>query len=77
MRRHFPRDAAVPSEYPCARLGGYVLNDGEQIKIEETGQGGVTFIDVVSGLRHFHVGKGQAVVVATDSAGNITTAVCR
>jgi hypothetical protein len=54
-----------------------VLNDGEQIKIEETGQGGVTFIDVVSGLRHFHVGKGQAVVVATDSAGNTTTAVCR
>ena len=62
---------------PVIRLGTFVLNDGEQIKIEETGQGGVTFIDLVNGFRHFHVGKGQAVVSATDSSGNVATTVCR
>jgi hypothetical protein len=62
---------------PVIRLGSYVLNDGEQIKIEETGQPGVSFIDLVSGYRHFHVGKGQAIVTATDFSGNVATAVCR
>jgi hypothetical protein len=62
---------------PVLRLGSYVLEDGEQIKIEETGQGGVQFVDVVSGVRHFHVGKGQAIVTATDSSGNTASAVCR
>ena len=62
---------------PVIRLGTFVLNDGEQIKIEETGQPGVSFIDLVSGHRHFHVGKGQAVITATDSSGNVATAVCR
>jgi hypothetical protein len=63
---------------PVIRLGSFVLNDGEQIKIEETGKDGVQFIDLVgAGFRHFHVGKGQAVVSATDSSGNVATAVCR
>ena len=62
---------------PVIRLGTFMLNDGEQIKIEETGQGAVTFIDLVNGFRHFHVGKGQAIVTATDSSGNVATAVCR
>jgi hypothetical protein len=62
---------------PVIRLGSYVLQDGEQIKIEESGQGGATFINVVDGSRHFHVAKGQAIVTATDSAGNVATAVCR
>jgi hypothetical protein len=62
---------------PVIRLGTYVLNDGEQIKIEQTGQGGVRFIDLVDGFRHFHVGKGQAIVSATDSSSNTATAVCR
>jgi hypothetical protein len=63
---------------PVIRLGSYVLNDGEQIKIEETGKGGVQFIDLVgAGFRHFHTGKGQAIVTATDSSGNTATAICR
>jgi hypothetical protein len=62
---------------PVIRLGTFVLNDGEQIKIEETGQGAVTFIDLVNGFRHFHVGKGQAIVTATDSSGNVAASVCR
>jgi hypothetical protein len=62
---------------PVIRLGTFVLNDGEQIKIEETGQDGVTFIDLVAGFRHFHVGKRQAIVTATDSSGNVASAVCR
>jgi hypothetical protein len=63
---------------PVIHLGSYVLNDGEQIKIEETGKSGVQFIDLVgAGFRHFHAGKGQAVVTATDSSGNVATAVCR
>jgi hypothetical protein len=63
---------------PVIRLGSYVLNDGEQIKIEETGKNGVRFIDLVgAGFRHFHAGKGQAVVTATDSSGNTATAICR
>jgi hypothetical protein len=63
---------------PIIRLGSFVLNDGEQIKIEETGQDGVRFINLVGGgYRHFHVGKGQAIVTATDSSGNTASAVCR
>ena len=63
---------------PVIRLGTFVLNDGEQIKIEETGKAGVRFIDLVAaGYRHFHVGKGQAIVTATDWSGNVATAVCR
>jgi hypothetical protein len=63
---------------PTIRLGSYVLNDGEQIKIEETGQAGVQFIDLVGpGYRHFHVGKGQSIVTATDSSGNTASVVCR
>jgi hypothetical protein len=63
---------------PVIRLGTFVLDDGEQIKIEETGKAGVRFIDLVgAGYRHFHVGKGQAIVTATDSSGNTASAVCR
>ena len=58
-------------------LGSYVIANGEQVKIEEIGQGGVQFVDIVNGVRHFHVGKGQAVITATDTSGNVATGVCR
>ncbi len=60
-------------------LGSYVIANGETITIQETGQSGVMLINTVTsdGLRHFQVGKGQAVVTATDSSGNVATAVCR
>jgi hypothetical protein len=59
------------------RLGGFEIANGERIKIEETGQNGVRLIDVVNGVRHFHVGKGQAIVTATDGSGNVSSATCK
>ncbi|HZT76019.1 MAG TPA: thrombospondin type 3 repeat-containing protein [Vicinamibacterales bacterium] len=62
---------------PTIRLGNYVIADGERIKINETGQSGVRLIGDSDGVRHFHVGKGQAVVTSTDGSGNVTTVACR
>jgi hypothetical protein len=59
------------------RLGGFTIANGEVIKIDETGQAGVTLVNVVDGVRHFHVGKGEGVIVATDGSGNIAAAQCR
>ena len=61
------------------RLGSYVIANGEQIKIEETGQPGVRLQNVVGkdGLRKFLVGKSQGVIVATDGSGNRSAAACR
>jgi len=28
-------------------------------------------------IKHFHVGKGEAVITATDASGNVATATCR
>ena len=62
---------------PVIRLGGYVLAEGEHIKINITGQPGVRFVNVANGIRHFHVGKGEAVITATDASNNVSTAICR
>jgi hypothetical protein len=62
---------------PVIRLGSYVLANGEKIRINETGQPGVRLINVQNGIRHFHVGKGQSVITATDGSGNVTSAVCQ
>lgn len=60
------------------RLGPYTIGNGEVIKIEQTGkQGVVQLLSPVNGLRHFQVGKGQAIVTATDSAGNSANAACK
>ena len=70
-------DACGP---PVLRLGTFVIANGEQIKIEETGQAGIRLKDnTVSsdGVRHFLVGKGQGVITATDGSNNVSTAVCR
>jgi hypothetical protein len=60
-------------------LGSYTIGNGEQIKIQETGQPGVRLQNVVSGdgIRKFLVGKGQAVILATDGAANTSTAACQ
>jgi hypothetical protein len=60
-------------------LGSYTLANGETIKIEETGQSGVTLIGEVGPdhVRHFHVGKGEGVITAVDGSGNATSVVCR
>ena len=62
---------------PILRLGSFVLAEGERIKINETGQPGVRLIGTVGGIRHFHVGKGEAVITATDPSSNVGTVVCR
>ena len=62
---------------PILRLGSFVLAEGERIKINETGQPGVRLIGTVGGIRHFHVGKGEAVITATDPSSNVGTAICR
>jgi Thrombospondin type 3 repeat len=64
---------------PIIRLGSFVLANGETIKINETGQPGVRLVNDVSSdhLRHFQVGKGEAVITATDPSSNVGTVVCR
>jgi hypothetical protein len=63
---------------PVIRLGHYVLAEGEVIKINETGQPGVRLQNVVGAdrIRHFHVGRGQAIVTATDESSNVASAAC-
>lgn len=59
------------------RLGPYMLDNGEVIQIQENGQAGVRLLrDDGSGIRTFQVGKGEAIVTATDAANNVATAVC-
>ena len=64
---------------PILRLGSFVLANGERIKINEVGRPGVTLVGTVGPdrIRHFHVGKGEAVIMATDPSGNVGTAMCR
>lgn len=64
---------------PLLELGPYTIGNGEQIKIEEVGQLGVRLQNVVGrdGIRKFFVGKGEAVIVATDPSHNTSSAVCR
>src|SRR5205814_8365357 len=61
------------------RLGSFVIGNGETIKINETGQPGVRLVNDVGldAVRHFHAGKGEGVVLATDPSGNVGIAMCR
>jgi Thrombospondin type 3 repeat len=62
---------------PVIRLGNVVLTDGETIMINETGQPGVRLHNVLAGgIKHFHVGRGEAVVTATDESGNVGSVAC-
>ena len=64
---------------PILRLGSFVLAAGERIKINETGQPGVRLVGTVGPdrIRHFQVGKGEAVITATDPSNNVGTVMCR
>ena len=64
---------------PTIRLGTFVLANGEEIKIEETGRSGIRLVNSVGTgqTKHFQVGKGEAVITATDGSGNVATAYCR
>ena len=61
---------------PVIHLGSFVLANGERIKINETGKSGVRLVNVVHGIRHFHVGHGEALITATDESANVGTVYC-
>jgi hypothetical protein len=75
----FQVSASDDCDVPTIRLGSFVLANGERIKIEETGQRGVMLLNDVGPdrIRHFRVGKGEAVIIATDAARNSASARCR
>jgi hypothetical protein len=60
------------------KLGSFGLSNDEVIKIEETGKPGVRLVNTVGTgkIRHFQVGKGEALVVATDASGNSARVAC-
>jgi hypothetical protein len=70
-------DACTTS--PTIRLGSFVLTGGEKIKINETGKSGVRLVNLIGPerIKHFHVGKGEAVITATDESSNVGSAHCR
>ena len=64
---------------PIIRLGSFVLAEGERIKITQVGQSGVRLVGTVGAdsIRHFHVGKGEAVITATDPSNNVGAVICQ
>lgn len=68
----------ICTQSPVIRIGTFVLSEGETIMINETGQPGVRLQNTLGpgGVRHFQVGRGEAVITATDESGNVGTAVC-
>ena len=63
---------------PVIQLGSFVLANGEVVQIQETGQPGVRLIGDPSNnnIRRFLVGRGEAVITATDASHNVATAAC-
>ena len=61
------------------KLGSFTIGNGEVIQIQETGKPGVRLINTVraDNIRHFQVGTGEALIVATDVARNVARAGCR
>ncbi len=59
------------------RLGSYTIANGEVIAIQTTAEYGVRLVRSTDGIRHFLVGRGQGVIMATDAAGNAARAVCQ
>jgi hypothetical protein len=60
------------------RFGDYLLAEGEQIMINEVGRPGIRLVNNVKAgtVRHFHAGKGEAILTATDASGNTATVAC-
>jgi hypothetical protein len=78
-----PRRYRPTAEDDCGgrltlKLGTFLLENGEEIQIEETGKPGVRLIGTVGkfGIKHYQVGKGESLVLATDDSGNIARAAC-
>ena len=69
-------DCAGPG---TVKLGAFSLVNGETIQIEQTGKPGVRLINTTSNdqTKHFLVGKGEAMIVATDASGNVGRVACR
>ena len=61
---------------PKLTIGGITLANGETIGIKQSHKPGVRLGETEHGVRQFKVGPGQAVITATDAAGNAATAVC-
>jgi len=61
---------------PKLTIGGITLANGETIGIKQSHKPGVRLGETKHGVRQFKVGPGQAVITATDAAGNAATAVC-
>jgi hypothetical protein len=61
---------------PLVFLGSFTLAHGERIKITETGQSGVRLVNVIGDIKHFHVGKGEGVITASDGSANVASAAC-
>jgi hypothetical protein len=60
-------------------LGSTMLADGETIKITQTpGASGVRLVNIMGprAIKHFHVGPGDAVVIAQDASGNRASVGC-
>lgn len=41
-----------------------------------TGRPGILLVNTVDGVRHFRVGKGEAIITSTDGSGDVTSAYC-
>ena len=62
---------------PTIRLGTYSLVNGETITIDQNGRPGVVVMVVgPDGVKHFQVGRGEAVIIGTDGSGNAASASC-
>lgn len=64
---------------PKISFGGIALADGETIKITQSpGKSGVTLVNTMGPLaiKHFDVGPGDAILMATDAAGDTSTVTC-
>jgi hypothetical protein len=79
-----PQTFTVAAVDDCAglttlKLGAFRLTNGEVIQVEQTGKPGVRLINTVGNdkTKHFQVGKGEAIIVATDASGNVAQAACR
>jgi len=71
------------SQVAAITLGGVSLAEGEVIQIHSTKRSGVRVVSDTDDddrddprFRHFKVGAGEAVIRATDFAGNVGTAAC-
>jgi hypothetical protein len=64
---------------PVIKIGSFTLAGGETIKITQTpGMSGVRLVGTMGqpAIKHFQVGPDDAVITATDGAGNQASVTC-